>query len=425
VAQLDEPKTRLTGLWRHANFLRLWTGQTISQFGSQITLLALPLTAALTLHATPAEMGILSAAETTPFLLVGLFAGVWVDRLRRRPILLVTDFARGILLLAIPLAALLGALTIGLLYAVAFLVGILTVFFEVAYQSFLPAPVGREQLVEGNSKLEVSRSAAQIAGPGVAGGLVQLATAPIAIIVDAASFFISAFFLVFVRVPEAAPAPRAERQTIWKDIGEGLGVVFGNPLLRAIAGCTATSNLGNNSWQAILILYLTRRLGLGAGVIGLIFATGSIGFLCGVLLAGRIARRFGLGPAIVGSIAFGSLGALLIPIAQRPASFALPLLIASQFIAGGSGTIYNINQVSLRQAITPDHLLGRMNATMRFIVWGTLPIGALIGGALGGTIGLRPTLIVGAIGETFAFLWVVFSPVRALREQPAGITSSE
>lgn len=425
MAQLDEPKTRLTGLWQHANFLRLWTGQTISQFGSQITLLALPLTAALTLHATPAEMGILSAAETAPFLLVGLFAGVWVDRLRRRPILLVTDFARGILLLAIPLAALLEALTIGLLYAVAFLVGILTVFFEVAYQSFLPALVGREQLVEGNSKLEVSRSAAQIAGPGVAGGLVQLVTAPIAIIVDAASFFISAFFLIFVRVPEAAPTPHAERQTVWKDIGEGLGIVFGHPLLRAIAGSTATANLGGNIWQAILILYLTRQLGLGAGVIGLIFAMGSVGFLCGALLAGRCARWFGLGPVIVGSMMVGAIGALLLPVAQRPATFAVPLLIASQFIAGGSGTIYNINQVSLRQAITPDHLLGRMNATMRFIVWGTLPIGALIGGALGGAIGLRPTLVVGVVIQSSAFLWTFFSPVRALREQPVGVASSE
>jgi MFS family permease len=418
VARLVEPNTRFVGLWRHRNFLRLWTGQTISQFGSQITLLALPLTAALTLRATPAEMGILSATETAPFLLVGLFAGVWVDRLRRRPILLVTDFARGILLLAIPLAALWGALTIGLLYAVAFVVGILTVFFEVAYQSFLPALVGRAQLVEGNSKLEVSRSAAQIAGPGVAGGLVQLVTAPIAIIVDAVSFFLSAFFLVFVRVPEATPASRAVHQTVWKEIGEGLGIVFGNPLLRAIAGCTATANLGGNIAQAILILYITRPLGLGAGVIGLIFAMGSVGFLCGALLAGRCARRFGLGPTIVGAMAIGGLGEALIPIAQRPAGFAVPLLIAAQFILGGSGTIYNINQVSLRQAITPDHLLGRMNATMRFIVWGTLPIGALIGGALGGAIGLRPTLIVSAVIQSGGFLWTFFSPVRALREQP-------
>jgi MFS family permease len=425
VARLDEPTTRATSLWRHANFLRLWAGQTISQFGSQITLLALPLTAALTLRATPAEMGILSAAETAPFLLVGLFAGVWVDRLRRRPILLIADCARGMLLLAIPLAVLLDALTIGLLYAVAFLVGILTVFFDVAYQSFLPALVGRAQLVEGNSKLEVSRSAAQIAGPGIAGGLVQLITAPIAIIVDAASFLISALFLVFVRVLEPPPAPRIAGRSIWHEIGEGLRVVVGNPMLRGIAGCTATNNLGSSTWNAILILYVTQTLGLGAGVIGLIFAMGSVGFLCGALLAGRFARWIRLGPTIIWPTAIGALAAFLIPLAHRPATPAILLIVIAQFITGGSGTIYNINQVSLRQAITPDHLLGRMNATMRFIVWGTLPIGALIGGALGSTLGLRPTLVIGAVIQNCAFLWVFFSPVRALREQPTEVTSSE
>ncbi|HEY7909061.1 MAG TPA: MFS transporter [Thermomicrobiales bacterium] len=425
MARLDEPTTRVTGLWGHANFLRLWAGQTISQFGSQITLLALPLTAALTLHATPVEMGILSATETAPFLLVGLFAGVWVDRLRRRPILLIADCARGVLLLAIPLAALLDGLTIGLLYAVAFLVGILTVFFDVAYQSFLPALVGRAHLVEGNSKLEVSRSAAQIAGPGIAGGLVQLITAPIAIVVDATSFLISALFLVFVRVPEPPPAPRIAGRSIWHEIGEGLRVVVGNPMLRGIAGCTATGNLFSNIVQAVYILYVTRQLGLSAGVIGAIFALGSVGFLVGALLAGRVACRFGLGPTIIGSSLLGCFGTVLIPIADGPVTLAVPLLVAAQFVMAFSNPIYNINQVSLRQAITPDHLLGRMNATMRFIVWGTLPIGALIGGALGGTIGLRPTLVVGAIGEFSAFLWVFFSPVRTLREQPTGVTSNE
>lgn len=418
-------ETRRAGLWRHADFLRLWAGQTISQFGSQITLLALPLTAALTLRATPAEMGILAATETAPFLLVGLFAGVWVDRLRRRPMLLVTDCARGVLLFAIPSAALLDVLTIGLLYAVAFLVGILTVFFEVAYQSFLPALVGREQLVEGNSKLEVSRSAAQIAGPGIAGGLVQLVTAPIAIVVDATSFLVSALFLAFVHVPEPTPVPRVPGRSIWREIGEGLRVVIGNPMLRGIAGCTATSNLFSNIIQAVYILYVTRQLGLSAGAIGGIFAVGSTGFLVGALFAGRIARRFGLGPTIIGSIVFGFLGTGLIPLASGTASVAVPLLVAAQFITAFGSPIYNINQVSLRQVITPDHLLGRMNATMRFIVWGTLPIGALIGGALGTAIGLRPTLIVGATGELFAFLWVFFSPVRMLREQPLVVASNE
>jgi len=406
-------------LWRNRDFLKLWGGQTISQFGSKITLLALPLTAALTLHATPVEMGILAAAGTVPFLLVGLLAGVWVDRLPRRPILLITDCARGVLLLAIPLAARLDALTIGLLYAVAFLVGILTVFFDVAYQSFLPALVGREHLVEGNSKLQVSRSAAQIAGPGIAGGLVRLITAPMAILVDATSFLVSALFLAFVRVPEDLPAPRAERQTAWKDIGEGLHVVFGNPLLRAITGSTATSNLGSEMWYAILILYVTRTLGLGAGVIGLMFAMGSVGFLFGALLAGRFARWIGVGPTIIWSEAIAAIAAFLIPIAHRPATLAVVLIVIAQFITGGCWTIYNINQVSLRQAITPDHLLGRMNATMRFIVWGTLPIGALIGGALGGAIGLRPTLVVGVVIQSCAFLWTYFSPVRTLRETPS------
>lgn len=412
------------GLWRHRDFTKLWAGQTISQFGSQITLLAIPLAAALTLQATPAQMGILSAAETAPFLLIGLFAGVWVDRLRRRPILLVADCARGVLLLAIPLATLLDVLTIGLLYAVAFLVGILTVFFDVAYQSYLPALVGREQLVEGNSKLEVSRSAAQIAGPGVAGGLVQLITAPFAILVDALSFFASALSLAFVRTAEPAPAPRAMHETVWKAIGAGLHVVFSNPLLRAIAGSTATNNLGSTIWYAIFILYMTRTLGLGAGVIGLTFAMGSVGLLCGAVLAGRFARWIGLGPTIIWSTAIGTSAAFLVPLAQRPATLAVPLIVIAQFITGGCGTIYNINQVSLRQAITPDHLLGRMNATMRFFVWGTIPIGALIGGALGSTIGLRPTLVVGLVVQSCAFLWTLFSPVRTLRVQPDRVAGS-
>jgi MFS family permease len=404
------------GLWRHRDFTKLWAGQTISHVGSQISLLALPLTAALTLRATPVEMGILSAVETAPFLLVGLFAGVWVDRQRRRPILLITDGARGMLLFAVPVAALLDALTIGLLCVVALLVGVLTVFFDVAYQSFLPTLVGREQLVEGNSKLEVSRSAAQIAGPGVAGGLVQLVTAPVAIAVDAASFLLSALFLAFVRAPEAPPAPRMEQRSIGKEIGAGLHVVMRNPLLRAIAGAAAMWNLGGNAAQAVMILYITRRLGLGAGIIGLIFAVGSVGFLCGALIAGRVARRIGLGPAIIGSMAACSFAALLIPIAQRPATFAIPLVIASQFISGCCWPIFNINQVSLRQAITPDHLLGRMNATMRVLTWGTMPIGSVIG--------LRPTLIVGGIVHTSAVLWTLCSPVRTLRSQPAGTAAS-
>jgi MFS family permease len=411
---------RRDGLWRHANFLRLWIGQTISQFGSQITFLALPLAAALTLHATPGEMGVLTAAETAPFLLVGLFAGVWVDRLPRRLILLVADFGRGVLLLAIPVAALAGVLTIALLYAVAFVVGILTVFFDVAYQSFLPALVGREHLVDGNSKLETTRSAAQIAGPGLAGTLVQLITAPAAVIVDALSFFVSAGFLVSLRVPTDRLPPRAVRRTIWSEIGEGLRIVVGNPLLRAIAGCTGTANFFGGVAAAVLVLYITRDLGLRPGAIGLVFAMGSVGLLVGALLARRIAGRIGVGATIIAANVLSTAGALLAPLAHGAVAVTIPLLVGAQFFTGMGGTIYNITQVSLRQTITPDHLLGRMNATMRFIVWGVLPLGGLLGGLLGSLIGLRGTLLVGAVGEIFAVFWVLFSPVRKLREQPTG-----
>lgn len=404
------------GLWRHPDFIRLWVGQTVSEFGSRITALALPLTAALTVHAAPAAMGLLAAAGTAPYLLIGLPAGVWVDRLPRRPLLLGADCARALLLLAIPLAAFRDALTIGLLVAVAFLVGIPTVFFEVAYQAFLPALVGRERLVEGNSAMEGGWAAAQIAGPGVAGALVQLLTAPLALLVDAASFLLSALLLAFVRVREPAPALRGTGQTLWREIGAGVGVVARRPLLRAIAGCTATGTFASGIVQAVYLLYVARRLGVGAGAIGAVVALGSVGFLVGATLAGPIARRIGLGATLVGAPVVAACGIACIPAASGRAT--LPLLVLAQFVVAGGSVIYNVNQVSLRQAITPDALLGRMNATMRFLIWGALPLGALLGGALGGAIGLRATLVVGALGQLLASLWVICSPVRRSRAQP-------
>ncbi len=414
---------RLTGLWRHSDFLKLWTGQTISQFGSQITLLALPLTAVLTLKANAAEMGILGAVEFAPFLLVGLFAGVWVDRMRRRPILIVADFGRTFLLASIPLAAVFGLLRIEQLFIVAFLVGIMTVFFEVAYQSYLPALVSREGLIEGNSKLEMSRSVAQIAGPGLAGVLVQLVTAPIAILVDALSFLVSVISLLLINKPEPPPPAAHTRQSMRHEIGEGLGIVLYNPVLRSIAGCTATSNLFSNIMFAVYVLYLTRELGLSPGLIGLVFSAGSIGGLIGAVLAGRAAQQFGLGPTLIVSVFVGGAALLLVPLASGSLFVVSALLIASFFVSSASNPIYNVNQVSLRQAITPDRVQGRMNATMRFIVWGTIPIGSLLGGLLGSVIGLRETLFISAFGSLLPCLWLVFSPVRTLREQPAPAAS--
>jgi MFS family permease len=411
-------QSRFSGLWQHPDFMRLWGAETISLFGSAITQLALPLTAVSLLNATPGEMGVLGAMQFLPFLLIGLFAGVWVDRMRRRPILIAGDVGRALILITVPIAAITNSLSIGQLYVVALINGILTLFFDVAYQSYLPSLVSRQDLVEGNSKLEISRALSAIAGPGLAGVLIKVLTAPITITLDAISFLISAVFLWRIKTQEPEPAPRGDNRNIWREIYEGLGVVFGNRMLRSIAGCTATSNLFSFMGFTVLLLYMKRNLQMDDAVIGLIFGIGSIGGLIGALYTAKIAKRFGVGPTIVGATIGFSVAGLLIPLASVGGFAAIVLLTLSQFINGIEGVVYNVNQVSLRQAITPDRLQGRMNASMRFLVWGTIPIGSLIGGFLGEQIGLLNTLWVSAIGMSLAFLWVWFSPVRSLKEQP-------
>jgi MFS family permease len=411
---------QLTGLWRHSDFVKLWAGQTISLFGSKITFLALPLTAVLVLDATPAQMGFLTAAGAIPALLVGLFAGVWVDRYRRRPILIVADLGRAVLLFVIPLTAMLGVLRIEHLYVVAFLVGTLGLFFDVAYRSFLPSLVGREQLVEGNSKLELSESVSEIAGPGLAGGLVQLITAPLAIAVDAFSFLISALALGLIRTPEPEPQSSNQQQNIWREVGDGLRLVSGNRLLRPIAGCIGTLNLFNSILEAVFVLYLIHELDLEPGLLGLIFASGSVGFLLGALMQGWMTRRFSLGSVIIGGLLVTGLSDLLLPLLDGSMGVVMItiVLMTAQFFFGLGLTTFRIGQVSVRQAVTPNRLQGRMNATMSFIAWGAIPLGGLLGGGLGEVIGLRLTLFLAALGEILAVLWLLLSPLRSLREQP-------
>jgi MFS family permease len=405
-------------LWRHADFMKLWTAETVSQLGTQVTLLALPLTAILILKASPFEVGLLNTLEFLPFILVGLPAGVWVDRLRRRPILIVGDLGRVLSLGSIPVAYELGVLHIAQLYVVAFVTGVLTVFFDVAYQSYLPSLVEREHLVEGNSKLEISRSGAQLAGPGVAGALIQLLRAPVAIAADAMSYLGSAFFVFLIRKEE----PRVEKPASGRhprmrsEIWDGLRYVWGNKLLRPIAFCTGSSNLFSQIGTVVLLIYAVRVLGMKAGTIGLIFALANVGFLLGAFFAPRIPRWLGVGRTIVGAAFL--FGLAWIPIALVVRGNAFPVLVGAIFIAGFGGTVYNVNQVSLRQAITAERMQGRMNATMRFMVWGTIPIGAFVGGILGNTIGLRPTLWVAAIGSIFSFVPPMFSPVRSLQQIP-------
>jgi MFS family permease len=412
---------RRSSLWRQGDFMKLWTGQTISQFGDEITLLALPFVAIVTLGADAIEMGILGVVRFLPWIAFTLPAGVWVDRMRRRPILIGADLVRAAVLASIPLAFLGGWLTMIQIYIVAFLAGTLEVFFDVAYQSYLPSIVERDELVEGNSKLELSRAGSSVMGPTVAGFLVELVRAPFAIAFDAVSYLGAALFVGLIRRPEAGPAPHdpadGKRPSMWHEARAGLSYVRESPYLRNIAACTGTLNLFGNIGQVVMLLYIINVLKLSAGTIGIIFAIGNLGVLLGALTGGRLAKAFGTGPVIIGTAMLAGVALVFIPLA--PVDDPFWFLVTWGLIGGFATVVYNVNQVGLRQAITPDRMLGRMNATMRLIVWGTIPVGALVGGFLGATIGLQTALWVSAIGAFLGFLPVFFSPVRSLREIPA------
>ena len=408
------------GLWRHADFLKLWSAETVSQFGWQVSGLALPFVAIVTLDVSAFEVALLGVVEFAPFILVTLPAGVLVDRLPRRPILIAGDLARAVLLVTIPIAYAFDVLTIWQLYAVGFAVGVCTVFFDVAYQSYLPSLVKRDQLVEGNSKLEISRSGAQIGGPGLAGVIIEILTAPVAILADAISFVASGLFLLGIRKHEPRPEraePGKQGPGIKAELMEGLRYVLGHRLLRWIAASTATYNFFGNLMFAILLVYVVRDLGMSAGVVGVILAVGNVGFLLGALTATRISNRIGVGRAIVAAQA-GSFATLLIPLAPQDADGAIPFLVAALTIGGFGVVLYNVTQLSLRQAITPERLQGRMNSVMRFIVWGVIPLGNLAGGAIASLYGLRTAIWIGAIGSCLAALPVLLSPVRSVVRVP-------
>jgi MFS family permease len=412
-------RARPTGaLWRHGDFLKLWSGQTISNFGTEITELAIPLIAIIALDASAFEVAALGTVAFAPFILFTLPAGVWVDRLPRRAVLIVGDLGRAVLLASIPLAWALDALTLGQLYVVGFLVGILTVFFDVAYQAYLPSLVDRDELVEGNSKLEITRSGASIAGPGVAGVLISAITAPYAILVDALSYVLSGGFLVRIKRREARPEPTSEesKPRLRTELREGLAYVLRHPYLRPQAICTGSSNFCSNLAFSILLVYAVRELGMSAAVIGIVFALSNVGWLVGAAAAGPIGRWLGVGGATLGAAFLFGPSMLLVPLA--PQSFPEPFLVTAFALGGFGSVVYNIQQVSLRQAITPERMQGRMNSVMRFLVWGTIPLGALAGGALGSTIGLRETLFVGAALGSLTFLPILLSPIRSLERIP-------
>ena len=411
-------------LWRHPDFLKLWAGETVSEFGTQISQLAIPTVAILILHAGPFQVGVLSALEFLAFPALGLVAGVYADRIKRRPIMIVCDIGRLVALGSIPVAFALGRLTLEQLFVVALVTGIFNVFFDVSYQSFLPVLVDRPNLIEGNSKLEVTRSGSQIAGPAIAGVLIQLFGGARAVAVDAISYLASAVALIAIKKTEPQPQPgtAAGKTGFLPEMREGIEVVFKNAYLWRIAACTATTNLGSNiNFGAVFLIFAYRYLHLTAATVGLIFAVSSIGWLLGALAASWCARIFGLGPTLALAVTIGGLSAMLTPLALLGA--APVVLSVLGFVANTTVPIYNINQVSLRQSITPDRVQGRMNATMRTIVWGTIPLGAFVGGILGMAIGIVQTIVLGAVISVLAVSWIVFGPVRTLREQPASVTA--
>lgn len=404
------------GLLRDHGYRQLFAATAVSHLGARITTLAIPLVAIMALDASPFEVGVLAAMSTASFLLVGLPAGAWVDRMRRRSVLIVGDLGRAVALATVPLAWWSGALTIWQLYAVALGSGAFTVFFDVAYQSYLPHLVGRDNLVEGNAKLESVAAVSRLAGPAVAGYLIRLLSAPVALLVDAAALALSAIFVARIGKPEERPARRPDAHLL-REIAEGLRFVAGHRLLRAIATCTGIFNLCYAAYSAMMILYLKRELGLDAGTIGLVFSIFGAGGLLGAFTARRIAGRVGEGQVIWMSTAFTAPFGLLLPLVAEP-GWRLWVAAAAGIVFHAGIVIYNVAQVSFRQRLTPDRLLGRVNATMRFLVWGVVPIGGLAGGVLGELVGVRATLLVAMLAAATAFVPVFLSPLRTMRVLP-------
>jgi predicted MFS family arabinose efflux permease len=409
-----EPKR---SLWHHRDFLMFWTGDTITQFTGQISGLALPTIAILTLQVTGFQLGILNALGFIAFPTLGLFVGVWMDRMKRKPVLIAANLVEVVALASVPAAFVFGVLGLYQLYVVSLVMGISTLFFGVAYQSYLPSLVEKEDVVDGNQKLQTSASAAGVVGPSIASGLMQLVGAALSVAADALGTLAAVFTLVAIRKPEPEPQPTSTsgERHFFEEMKEGIEVVTSNKLLWTQAGCTGTSNFGSNIFGVAVLLFAYRTMGISKGVIGIAFSMGAVGFLIGVLITPAVTRKLGLGRAIALSIA-GSFGELIVLLSNR--SIALPVIGVSYFVSSLGIPVYNINQVSLRQIITPNRLQGRMNATMRTIVWGTIPAGSFLGGILVESLGIVPTLVIGGLITGGAFLWIVLGPIIKLKKQP-------
>ena len=409
-----------TDVINQPGFLSLWIGQSVSVVGSQITGLAIPVLAVTYLHANEFQMGLLNAADTSAFLVFGLLAGALVDRWIKRQVMLVADLVRMLVVAVIPILWMLDVLNVYQLMGVGAVLSVATVFFDVSYQSYIPILLPKEYIGIGNSRLEISGQISGIAGPGIVGALLTFLKAPVLLAIDAASFLVSAISLWFIKDREQ-PKPKAERQPIFREIGEGLKFVWNQRLIRAISFTTSTSNMFSTIVGTMFALYLLKPefLNLGTAGFGILMSIGSIGGLLGASATPKLIKLVGEGPVVVLSATLSGIVQFLIPLAWYiPHEYAIIPLAAQSFFTSFLALTYNITQVTARQRLCPERLLGRMNASIRFMVWGSMPIGALIAGALGTVYGVLPTIWIGVIFGLFSACFVLFSPLRTMRKMP-------
>jgi MFS family permease len=416
--------TAAPSLWRHADFLKLWTGQTVSELGSVVTRTAVPLVALLVLGAGPTEMALIVVAGSLAVLLVGFFAGAWVDRLPRRPLLIASDALRALLLLSIPVAYAAGALRMEQLYLVTFLEGCLGVLFDAAYPAYVPSLIGIDRVVDGNSKLATSSSLAEIGGPGLAGALVQFVSAPFAILVDAVSFAVSAVSLLLIRTPEPPRPPRTTTTAIRHEIVEGLGVVRHHPVLLPIALSSVVAHVAGSFFGVLYTIYLIDTLHLPPFVLGVVVSAGGVGSLVGSLFAARVIRVLGIGPALIWAAVGGSALGILVPLAGGPILLATTMVLIPQLFGDALQTVEGVAELSIIQGLSPDRVLGRVNATLEVFSHGiAYPIGALTAAAVAGVIGVRGGIAVGWAGMAVSILFLVLSPLPGLRTIPTERTA--
>jgi len=403
------------GLLRHPDFRLLWLGQGVSDLGTAVTVVVLPLVAVIYLHSSAFEVGLLSALEWLPWLLIGLPAGVWVDRVRARPLLIWADVVRLAAIGSVPLAAAFDALTIGQLLVAGFVTGLATVVFQVAYQSYLPRLVEKADLVEGNAKLQGTQAVAGVVGPGLGGLLVHLVRAPFALLVDAASYLVSVVALLAIRSREPEPVPAQERN-LRKEIGEGARYVVADPLLRVLTISPAIGNFFYIGFQAIVVLFLVRSVHAESGTVGVLLALVGLGAVAGAAVARPLGRRFGTSRTLWLSIAATAPFALLIPLTTTGAGLAF-FVVGNVIVLAGI-LVYNVTISAFRQAYCPPSLLGRVVASMRFVLFGTMPLGALLGGTLASLAGVRPAVWILLAGSVLPAFVLTFSPLRGLRDLP-------